>query len=153
MCREKTLIETFIRREEKLSDQVKHRDWKKIEGHVDRMDRAAQEIEKVETERHSGYQKIRDIYSISDDRGFRSCISHAPEIMRQELSDLYSELRLALVRIRSLSRGLFYTFQGIQEYLDRILAEVYPHRRGRIYSSRGSTRDGADNPVVINQTR
>ena len=153
MRREKKLIETFVRREEKLSAQIKNRSWKNIEEHVNKLDQTAQEIEKVEAERHSVYQRMRERYSIGDDRSFRSCIVHAPKEMQQELADLYRALRQSLVRIRSLSRGLFYTFRSIQESLDQILAEVYPHRRGRIYSSRGSARDGTESPVVINHTR
>ena len=153
MRREKKLIEIFVRREEKLSAQVKNRSWKNIEDHVTRLDQIAQEIERVEAERHAAYQGIRERYKISDDRSFRSCIGQAPKVMQQELADLYRALRQSLVRIRSLSKGLFFTFRSIQESLDKILAEVYPHRRGRIYSSRGSTREGTESPVVINHTR
>ena len=141
------LLEDYSHIEETLTQSVKGRDWPNIEARMDRLNSTAKEIDEVESRRHDHFR------SLAENASFSEWLGEQPVTVQAELGPLHRRIRLALVRIRGLSKSLFYTFRGIQESLQQILAEIFPHRRGKIYSRAGNAQGEIDEAMVVNQER
>ena len=78
--------------------------------------------------------------------------SRLPEDQRTPLVSGQRELKAAVARVRSLTGSLAYYFRYVKESVEQILAEVLPHRKGRMYSRLGTATDGRDGPVMLNHS-
>ena len=141
------LLEEFTSAEEMLKGSVKSQDWPGIEAHLERLGSTAKRIDAVESRRNDRFRGFTDTES------FSAWLRQQPIAVQSELMPLHRKIRVVLIRIRSLSKSLFYTFRSMQESLHQILAEIFPHRRGKIYSRAGSAQSGSDEAMVFNQER
>jgi hypothetical protein len=73
-----------------------------------------------------------------------------PPHQREEISRLHREIKKKLLTIKSLSTGLIYYFACMQESIAQVLNEIFPHRKGKLYSPQGASRESKEEAVVVN---
>lgn len=152
ITREKELFGRFADREAGLTKVVQDRDWNNLEKALADLEELAGSIELSEKKRHLHFQELKKQLGVSDRAGFGLVASRLPEARRGPLVAAQRELKAAVARVRSLTGSLAYYFRYVKESVEQILAEVLPHRKGRIYSHSGLAMDGREGPVVLDHS-
>ncbi len=145
------MLAEFVRLEESVSGMVTRRDWSSMEETLATLNEMSARIEKTEGRRHEVYTDLKETLFAGDEVSFRDVLSPLPASETKTLMELQKEMRSTLVRVKSLSNGLIYYLSCMRESTSRILEEVFPQRKGKIYSSSGRTRDNIDQPRLVNQ--
>jgi AAA+ ATPase superfamily predicted ATPase len=76
-------------------------------------------------------------------------VTRLPAAERDELFALYRQLRLALIRVKGNAGLLGFYLRSLSETLQKVLEELFPHRKGRIYSRSGKAREAEDDSLVV----
>ena len=145
------MLAEFVRLEESLGGMVTRRDWPSMEEALATLNEMSVRIETTEGRRHEVYTDLKETLSNGDEASFRDVLSSLPASETNTLRELQTEMRSTLVRVKSLSNGLIYYLSCMRESTSRILEEVFPQRKGKIYSSSGRTRDNLEQPRLVNQ--
>ena len=151
MKAEVALFHEFTSVEEKLNNLVKKRDWPGLEAGLNKLDRVAVQIEKTEENRHLVYLDLKNRLRLKQEDSFEKTLNLLPPSQKNELSELHGQIKSLLTKVKGISNGLIHYFQYMQDSVDNLLCEIFPHRKGKIYSSQGHAADVEDDPVIINQ--
>jgi hypothetical protein len=114
-------------------------------------DEYASRIEEIEARRDASFQALAGALGLSPYTHFSAVSSRLPVEERSGLEESYRRLRAAVVRFRISVNRLRYLASTLSETMGRVLEEVLPHRRGRIYSRKGSAAVAAGNPLLVNR--
>jgi len=150
MRREMQLFDEFAKGENQLNDLAKKKRWSEMQLLLENLGGLAEKIEKCEEKRHLVYSSCRSRMNVAETDGFQAFLAQVPEERKEEFAVLHREIKKKLLTIKSLSSGLIYYFACMQESIAQVLNEIFPHRKGKIYSPRGESRESKEEAVVVN---
>ncbi|WP_269844563.1 flagellar export chaperone FlgN [Marispirochaeta aestuarii] len=151
MKQEISLMEEFRCNEEKLRDALKQSDWTSLSDHMERMGQIADWIDTTEKKRRDAYSALCADFDADDSIPFYQAIMSLPEDMRCECAELYRSLKFTTVKIKGVTWSLDSHIRSVSDTMQAVLNELFPYRKGRIYSRHGKTRTADTEPLVVNQ--
>ena len=152
MKEEIRLFHRMVSLEEELNTRARKRDWLRLEGTLDSMNSLTTRIEEQEEKRHRAYHLLKDHLGLQETDAFTAVLAKLTEEQRESLSALHRETGRCLLTVKGLSNGLIYYFKCMYDSIDQVLCEIFPHRKGKIYSKKGDNNKKSEDPIVINQT-
>ncbi len=139
-----------------VRDALFKRNWINLEQIMRRNNPLVEEFEKLEYRREEVMENIAEELSESNNgdsefflQNFYSNISHKK---RKNLEEMRREMKVLVNRIASLSEGIEFYVKTTAKTLGSILDELFPVRRGKIYSKSGKSSRPEDLPLVVNRT-
>ncbi|TVR59469.1 MAG: hypothetical protein EA426_07080 [Spirochaetaceae bacterium] len=145
------LLFTDLAREERtLADAVVAKDWPTLDRVIRVMNEYSEEIVRVDEERSRTYDALRSRLGLRSVGLFSELLDSVPFESREHLSHLFRELKIAVMRVRSLTGGVDAYVESSNTTLRSVLQELYPERKGRLYSRSGASTEHPDTPVVVN---
>ncbi len=152
MSLELKLLETFRKAEIELKNKINHKDWDGLERCIGRMKTLSRDLTAVETKRSGAFRELQDLVGEKEEASFYQVIVHLPADEREALAEIYRAMRFAAVGIRSVTYCIDEQLKTINGTLQQILNELFPYRKGNLYSKQGARRETEGNPMVINQS-
>lgn len=149
--REIILLQGMAAAERRLQRAIMTRDWAAVEEAIHGMQVVSEEIGQVEARRHAVYQSIRVKLGSSDGDSFYRLLATVDSDTRLKLSNLYRELKVAVLAVRSFNDGIDAYVRGAIGTLNRVLEELHPDRRGRIYARDGATEGRGTTALVVDR--
>jgi hypothetical protein len=125
--------------------------WAADGGGTGTWDEGASRIEEVEAKRDAAFQALAGELGLSPYAHFSAVALRLPVGERERLEESYRRLRAAVVRFRISVNRLRYLATALSETMGRVLEEVLPHRRGRIYSRKGRTAVAAGDALIVDR--
>jgi hypothetical protein len=154
MAEEATLLANFFSREEEVKKAVEFCDWKALETLLSELQPLAEAIEKTETLRHEAFSELRSMVGEPEDAGFYQVAVKLLPKDRDECALLYRNLKVTVVRLQALTFSIDGYVKAVSGTMQQVLNEVFPYRKGRIYSKAGGPkRDENLGPLVLNTER
>jgi hypothetical protein len=143
------LLESFARDERKLQSAMVNRQWELLEGIVNEMSHASEQVLAVETERHECYTRLREELGCDPQDSFYDFAARLDLGERMEISELYRRLKVAVMRVQALTGGIGSYVTSATTAIRDVLDELYPQRKGRIYSRGGHHTAPDDRAMVV----
>ena len=84
--------------------------------------------------------------------GFYAFAARLPEQERRELSELYRRIKMRTLGVRFANDSLTDYLDETQAVVSGFLEAVFPDRRGKIYSRKGTQVSPDMRSMVLNQT-
>jgi hypothetical protein len=75
-----------------------------------------------------------------------------PDLLRSQMEESWRSLRMAVVRLKTATGRMRYSAETLASTLNGILETVFPYRKGKIYSRRG-TPTGVSGAVLVDKSR
>ena len=150
MKQEVSLLDDFRVREEELRECLRGNDWDRLSELMEEMDRIAGWVEQSDTERQNLYSELCSRSGARSDIPFYQAIVGLPDEMRAEAAELYRSLKFAIVKIQGITWSLDSHIRSVSETMEAVLNELFPYRKGKLYSRRGKARDADTEPLVVN---
>ncbi|GHV77982.1 hypothetical protein AGMMS49942_28030 [Spirochaetia bacterium] len=140
-----------------LQDQVKNavrnRQWIDFEGHLGSLAAIGDEFEALDHERERIFTSFaRKMGFNHQGVGFYAFAARLPETERRELSDLYRRIKMRTLGVRFTNDSLTDYLDETQAVVSGFLEAVFPDRKGKIYSRRGTQVAPDMRSMVLNQT-
>ena len=137
MEREAGLFLIMEKEVDRLRDTVQLKKWAQALTIAQGLERFAAKIEEADVARDRAFQDLRGSLSLSSDTVFAVLLSRLDAEQRSALEKTWRSLRISVIRLGTASNRLHYYAEALGGTLGRILEEIFPHRKGRIYSRRG----------------
>ena len=146
MDRETALLTDFAQEQECLLSSVRERTWNDLEKRLSRLRGLEEGIQEAEARRVEALPE-----GGRDARGFLAAMGTLETEARLTLERSYHAFNLSVLKVKAAVSRLDHYVGTIMGSLGGILAELLPHRKGRIYSSRGDERRSHDLPIVVDR--
>ncbi len=151
MEKETAVLNEISIQEESLQKTLRDSNWDQMEIIISRLSPLSDEMDKIEVERNNVYQKLKSKLNKSETDGFYSITVHMEGETRERCLAGYRKMKVALLRMKGITSGIDQYIRAVGDASKTVLDEVFPHRRGRIYSSTGSARPVHSAPMVLNR--
>ncbi len=102
------------------------------------IERSAAVIEGADEARSETFALLRDHLGLPQATAFSAVLPALPEEVREELEASWRQLRVSLVRLKTATSRMKYSAEALAGALNSIVEQVFPYRKGRIYSRRGT---------------
>ncbi len=148
MERESELFLVMGREVDRLRDSVQEKKWAPGLAIAQGLERFAVKVEEADTARDGAYEALCADLGIPSDSVFSALLSRVDAEQRSLLENRWRNLRTSVIHLGTASNRLRYYAEALGGTLGRVLEEVFPHRRGRIYSRRGTATSVNDSLLV-----
>ena len=148
-CRDILLQETaLVRRiaclQERIKESVINRDWTDFENYFSVLAEIGDEFLVLENDREQLFYTDCPLKGTArtEDRGghkgrFYAFAVRFPDERRNELTEIYRNLKLETLKVQTTGEALTVFFAGAQAALAGLLEIAFPERGGKIYTPRG----------------
>ncbi|HOX92142.1 MAG TPA: hypothetical protein PLC54_04410 [Spirochaetales bacterium] len=143
-------LDRFVDEQRTVSQAVRVRKWAELEQAMAKAGRCAAQVSAAETGRDKAWYALLESLALPPGTTVARASMELPVELRASLSDAYRELRLSAMRARIENQAL-ETFVGVEgSTLTRVIEELYPMRKGRIYGKSGKTKEASPVSMVLN---
>jgi hypothetical protein len=150
---ELAMLEQIQSLQGQVRNAVRNREWTDFEGHLGSLAVIGDEFEALDHERaqvFTGFARRMGFNYAGV--GFYAFAARLPELERRELSDLYRHIKMRTLGVRFANDSLTDYLDETQTVVSGFLEAVFPDRRGKIYSCRGTQVSPDMRSMVLNQT-
>jgi hypothetical protein len=154
-------LNEFAAGQKHLQELIGKRQWTRLQAQIDELKSLATRVEALEDRRVSSYQKLKRSLGGStpgspeaqrrESERFEEIVTRLPAADRDELFGLYRQLKLAVIRVKGNAGLLGFYLRSLSGTVQKVLEELFPHRRGTIYSRSGRSRDAGDHSLVVHR--
>ncbi len=138
MERETGLFAGLAREVERLKDSFQQKNWGESITIAEGIEKVALNIEEVDGARDAAFALLRDSLGLPRETAFSALLPSLPDGERQRIEDAWRGLRMTVIRLKTATGRMRYSAEALSDTLNRMLNEVFPYRRGKIYSRRGT---------------
>jgi DNA-binding transcriptional MocR family regulator len=132
-----------------LQQAISKRKWTELNREIDALRQLADKIEALEENRIQAYQMLKTCLQAREREGFTELVARLPAEERDELIGLYRHMKAAVIRVKASAGLLNYYLQSMSEALRQILEELFPHRKGKMYSRSGKPKEAGDESLML----
>ncbi|MDR3146733.1 MAG: hypothetical protein LBU21_10690 [Treponema sp.] len=145
LCRERELAAAVSELQISVKKAVLNREWADFEKAMETLARLGGEFEGLDAERAALFEKG------DGQRGFYALAARLPAAEREELSAVYRALKLDILRIKLENDALMAYLGEARIMIAGFLEAVFPERKGRLYSRRGTRVEADMRSLVLNK--
>ncbi len=127
------------------------REWEDFDGLMETLNVYNSEFETLETERPRVFSNILDNRETPED-SFYASAARMPDEPRHVLTDLYRELKIRVLRVRYENDALLKHLNEARAFTENFLDDVFPGRRGKLYTSKGTIVASDMRSMILNQS-
>lgn len=138
--------------ETELKGSIHAKDWEGLDRVMKQMELLSENLADLESSRHEAYETLRDGMGLPFDATFYQVIVRLPPDFRDHLAELYRTMKFTIFGIQAITYCIDEHVQTINGTMHQILNELYPHRKGNIYSKEGRSRQADSNPLLVNRS-
>ncbi len=151
MKEEATFLAGFAGLEEEMQRLVSDRRWDGLEAIILRLRKKSDLVNRSEEERERSFHVLKIALGIPDDVTFFKILPFVPEGSRRLMTDAYRKLKLAVYAVKGATLRLSYYFQSYSETVKKVMGELFPHRKGKLYSHTGKPTGTIDDSLVLDK--
>ena len=148
MERETGIFDEMGQAVERLRVSFQQKEWTSGLVIAQGMERFAPLIERADEARDAAYVTLCGAMGVVPETAFSSVLSRLSAEHRGMLEQGWRNLRMSVARLSTATSRMRYSAEALAGTLSRILEEIFPHRRGRIYSRRGKATSVNDSLLV-----
>jgi hypothetical protein len=143
---ERALAASVLETQASVKRAVLNRQWADFEGAMDALNRIGGEFEALDAERLAVFE------GWDSQKGFYALAARFPVREREELTELYRALKLDIVKIKLENDALTAYLTEARIMVAGFLEAIFPERKGRLYSRRGTKVEADMRSLVLNRS-
>ncbi|MBN2738564.1 MAG: hypothetical protein JXR70_16400 [Spirochaetales bacterium] len=137
---------------ESMKPLIERKNWVELEKSLQSLKELGVVIEEQEGFRSDCFEELKSDLGVPQDHGLSDILPLLSLHYQKELGHWTRELKQAVIKVKVTSQGLGYYLKHICSFIHDFLGELFPHRKGKIYSRSGRvSHSNEDNSVMINQ--
>ncbi len=150
MRRQIEVLTAFSQKMYQMREYLMHKDWAGLETAMWKLKLLSKELEHIEEERRKLFSAWCKKLGIGEHATFYEVLSRIdPEEHRPWIA-LYRDMKTAALKVKTASSFMDSYARSASAVISEILGEMYPFRKGRIYSPKGISKPIDQNPLIVN---
>ncbi len=150
--REAEMFAGLGREVERLRDSFQEKSWGPSLSIAEGIERSARGIEEADAARDEAFGNLREALGLPRETTMSAVMPSLPDLLRSEMEESWRTLRMAVVRLKTATGRMRYSAEALAFTLNRILEQVFPYRKGKIYSRRGMPTS-VSGALLVDRTR
>ncbi len=146
--REAELFTALGEEVQRLRDTFQEKSWGPSLALAENIERSSRAIEEADAARDEAFFAVREALDLPQETTMSAVLPMLSDLLRSEMEESWRALRVAVVRVKTAAGRMRYSAETLASTLNGILEEVFPYRKGRIYSRRG-TPTGVSGAVLV----
>jgi len=142
LLKETTLVQRIQELQNLIREAVINRDWTDFEGHFGELAEIQGEFACLEDEREQFFAGMEGFYAI---------IARLPVEQREELSQIFRNLKLETMRVQLSGEAIMGFIAGARATMAGFFEIAFPDRGGKIYTPHGKPVSHDMRSMVLNQ--
>jgi hypothetical protein len=138
MDREADLFIDLGREMERLRDSFHGKVWDSSLEIAGGLERSARRIEEADAERDDAFAVLRHALDMPEEATLSALLPELSDAQRRELETSWRGMRMSVARLKTATGRMRYAAEAMTDTFNRILEQVFPYRKGKIYSRRGT---------------
>jgi hypothetical protein len=138
MDREAELFTDLGREMERLRDSFHGREWDASLEIAGGLDRSARRIEAADADRDEAFASLKSALDMPEESTLSALLPELPDAERLALETSWRGMRMSVARLKTATGRMRYAAEAMTDTFNRILEQVFPYRKGKIYSRRGT---------------
>lgn len=151
MKHEVALMQEMASHESDLKESIVNHDWTRLELSQRKTAPILATISEVEQARNEAFARLREAVEEEEEAGFYDVMLHLDDRRRDAAADVYRTLKFTVLKIQGMTNSIDVYLRTVTGAMQEILAELFPYRRGNIYTSNGKTSEARSNPMVFSR--
>ena len=153
LLKESELVQCIAGLQNIIRDSVVNRDWTDFEEHFNALQEMGKEFTALEDERERIFSSSHDISPSMEGAAARFYVfaSNLPAVQRNELTDIYRNLKLEVLRVQVAGEALMSYIAGVRATMAGFFEIAFPDRSGKIYTPYGVPVTHDMRSMVLNQ--
>jgi len=145
------LLAKFAVTEHELQDAIVERNWPAMDAVMPSLERLSKSLEAVERKRHHVVDKLKRTAHLPADAPFAELVSRVDQDDRSELTALFRDLQVHVLRVKNHTGGIDSYVRNSMKTANTVLGELFPDRKGTIYSRQGTQSPVRGSAMVLNR--
>jgi hypothetical protein len=151
--REIELLERIGGLQTEVKNAIANREWTGFEEIFASLVGLEDEFEALDLERVRAFAALAEDLGLDDGGAdFYRCAARLPGAERQELPELYRQVKMRTLELRIAGEALAAYLGEIRTVINGFLEAVFPDRKGRIYTRRGTQASPDTLGMALNQS-
>ena len=151
MEREAELLEHMVGYEITLKESVIAHNWTRLELAQRKLNPVLEKLAKVEEERHEVFSGLQEAVGEDPEAGFYEVLVHLDRSTRERAAEAYRTLKFTVLKIQGMTNSIDVYLKTVTGAMQEILAELFPFRKGNLYTRKGTTTQAQANPMVFSR--
>ena len=151
MDMEAGLLNDYAARLQELQRTIAQHDWDAVQKGIASLRNLAGEVETAEAARVESFRALKAEHFLPIEESFDQAAERLEGPERDRLKELARRLKIGVVRVKGSSGLLGYYVRSALQARHQVLEELYPHRKGRLYSRSGRARSAADESLMLDR--
>lgn len=139
-----------IERAETIRASIFKHDWKQLTESMEKMERLSGYLDALEKERVHVFETLRSELDASPSDGFYTVVVRLERDEQEKLSVLFRKLKTRVIQLQGVIWSIDAYTRTISTTIYDILQEIFPHKRGTMYSNTGQKQKAGNDPLVVN---
>ena len=131
-----------------LRDSLQDKKWTAGLGLTQGIERFSRRIEEADAARDTAFIQLREALGLPRETAFSAVLTSVPDADRAGLEESWRNLRMSVVKLKTATSRMRYSAEALADTFNRALEEIFPYRKGRLYSRRGKTTSVSDSLLV-----
>jgi hypothetical protein len=123
---------------DRLRDSFQDKAWNDSLAIACGLERSTRMIEEADAARDEAFMLLKEAMDMPQESAFTAILPELPEDRRRELEESWRAMRVAIVRLKTSAGRMRYAAEAMADTFNRILEQVFPYRRGKLYSRTGA---------------
>ena len=149
MKKEAELCTFYTAAQQNLLACVRKRDWEELEKVMGELDLIAQSMEEADASRAELYAELKRTAGAREQDRFYQVVVQLPDFVRFELARAFRALKIAVLRLQASSQQIEGYIASSNETLKGVMDELFPHKKGTLYSKKGQSAEPDAHPLVF----
>jgi len=145
------LLDRYAAGLQELQRTIGRRDWEAVQSGIAALRNLAGEVESAEAGRVEAFRALKAEHLLPAEESFERVSESLEGPQRERLREAARRLKIGVVRVKGSSGLLGYYVRSALQARHQVLEELYPHRKGRLYSRSGRTRSTADESLMLDR--
>lgn len=136
--REAELFADLGQEVERLRDSFQQKSWGPSLSLAENIERSSQAVVLADAARDEAFAAVREAMDLPLETTMSAILPALPDLLRSEMEGSWRALRMSVVRLKTSTGRMRYSAEALAFTLNRILEQVFPYRKGKIYTRRGT---------------
>jgi flagellar biosynthesis/type III secretory pathway chaperone len=151
MQEEINLLIEYSQAEDSFRNSIYTRSWEQLEKYLEQMKPVSDKLNPVEKDRNREFHKLQTELGVDKGAGFYQTVSMLDDDLREELTGLYRQLKTAVIKVQNINYAIDTHVRIMKETTGKVLEELYPSRKSKIYMKNGKSSSMETMPLVVNR--
>ena len=149
--KEVNLVNSFIAVDNLIMDSIVNSNWDILEPAINKTKKLSHSIEKLDKKREASIDVLRKETASDSDAHFYHLTVNMEEGTGNKINNLYRDLKLSVLNLQNINWRIDTYISTVTGIMKHALKEIYPNRRGSMYSKSGAIKEAESHPMVLNR--